>query len=106
MVKIALQLNVTFDNVGHLQPTDDSFVWYLKVKCSGCGEVNDNWVSVELGSRHVSFLYGSLMSGLVDLHGAFAASGKVPVAPTVPPSIRTVPRVPADSLQCVEHLTN
>ncbi|XP_003738986.1 CXXC motif containing zinc binding protein [Galendromus occidentalis] len=51
MVKIALELNANLENLVHLEPADDSFVWYLKVKCGGCGEVNDNWVSVELESR-------------------------------------------------------
>lgn len=54
MVKIALELNANLENLVHLEPADDSFVWYLKVKCGGCGEVNDHWVSVELESRHVS----------------------------------------------------
>lgn len=48
MVKIALQVNATLENIEKLRPSGAEFRWYLKFTCSNCGEVSDKWNYVSL----------------------------------------------------------
>ncbi len=53
MVKIALQISANLENLTDLRPDDaDSFKWFVKFKCSSCGEVPDHWQHVCLVDRH------------------------------------------------------
>jgi len=42
MVKIGLQISAILENVSAFQSGDD-FRWYLKIKCSSCGEISRTW---------------------------------------------------------------
>lgn len=48
MVKIGLQIKATLENVTELEPEGEDFRWYLKIKCSSCGEVTESWNYVTL----------------------------------------------------------
>ncbi|XP_046851782.1 UPF0587 protein v1g245604-like [Xenia sp. Carnegie-2017] len=48
MVKIGLQFKCSLENVTDVQPEEDDFRWYLKVKCLNCGEENPNWIYATL----------------------------------------------------------
>lgn len=48
MVKIALQLKATLDNIAELKPSGPEFRWYLKFTCCNCGEKSDKWNYVSL----------------------------------------------------------
>ncbi|XP_076808747.1 CXXC motif containing zinc binding protein-like [Clavelina lepadiformis] len=48
MVKIALEINAFLENVSSLQAVGEEFRWYLKLKCSSCGEVSSSWQYVSL----------------------------------------------------------
>ncbi|XP_076662542.1 CXXC motif containing zinc binding protein [Halictus rubicundus] len=43
MVKIALQIKVTMENVAELRPSGPEFRWYMKLVCSNCREESDKW---------------------------------------------------------------
>lgn len=43
MVKIGLQFSAILENVSEVQPEGDDFRWYLKLKCSNCGEISSTW---------------------------------------------------------------
>ncbi|XP_053979765.1 CXXC motif containing zinc binding protein [Hylaeus anthracinus] len=43
MVKIALKVNATLENIEELRPSGHQFRWYLKFTCSSCGEVSEKW---------------------------------------------------------------
>ncbi|XP_003692796.1 CXXC motif containing zinc binding protein [Apis florea] len=48
MVKIALQMKATLENIGELKPSGGEFRWYLKFTCCNCGEVSEKWNYVSL----------------------------------------------------------
>ncbi|XP_012149328.1 CXXC motif containing zinc binding protein [Megachile rotundata] len=48
MVKIALQIKVTLENIQELRPSGPEFRWYFKFCCSNCGEVSEKWNYVSL----------------------------------------------------------
>lgn len=54
MVKIALQIRASLENVTGLRcpEDDDSFQWFFKLKCSSCGEVPDHWQDVSASEEH------------------------------------------------------
>ncbi|XP_072028725.1 CXXC motif containing zinc binding protein-like [Amphiura filiformis] len=52
MVRIGLQIKATMDNVTSLIPEGQDFRWYLKIKCSNCGEVTEHWNYVTLEESH------------------------------------------------------
>lgn len=58
MVRIALQIKVTFENVQELKPSGPEFRWYLKFTCSSCGETSDKWnyasISDSIPAQHGS----------------------------------------------------
>ncbi|XP_037083481.1 UPF0587 protein v1g245604-like [Pollicipes pollicipes] len=43
MVKIGLQLKATLENVASVQPDEDDFRWYLKLRCANCGDEPDHF---------------------------------------------------------------
>ncbi|OQR78943.1 hypothetical protein BIW11_06073 [Tropilaelaps mercedesae] len=51
MVKIGLEFCANLENLVSISPADDSYVWYLKLKCGCCGEITDNWISLELHEK-------------------------------------------------------
>ncbi|XP_076753155.1 CXXC motif containing zinc binding protein [Xylocopa sonorina] len=48
MVKIALQIKATMENVEELKSSGSEFRWYLKFTCNNCGEVSEKWNYVSL----------------------------------------------------------
>ncbi|XP_060842766.1 CXXC motif containing zinc binding protein isoform X1 [Rhopalosiphum padi] len=44
MVKIALQIKANLENVTELTPDGEDFRWYLKFRCTNCGEESDKWI--------------------------------------------------------------
>lgn len=48
MVKIALQIKATLENIEELKPANSDFRWYVKFTCSNCGEVSEKWNYVSL----------------------------------------------------------
>lgn len=51
MVKIGLQIKATLENVEELRTNHPSYAFFLKVKCSNCGEVSDKWHDIEEDER-------------------------------------------------------
>uniref|UniRef100_A0A8C4NJF7 CXXC motif containing zinc binding protein n=1 Tax=Eptatretus burgeri TaxID=7764 RepID=A0A8C4NJF7_EPTBU len=43
MVRIALQFEAMMENLTKLVPQGEDFRWYLKLKCSHCGEDSGKW---------------------------------------------------------------
>lgn len=43
MVKIALQVKADLEFVEKLYTCHPEFQWFLKIKCSNCGEVSEKW---------------------------------------------------------------
>ena len=43
MGKIALEMCATLTNVSDIKVMDNDFRWYLKLKCSNCGEESSSW---------------------------------------------------------------
>lgn len=43
MVKIGLQIQATLENVDELKTCHPDYSFFIKVKCSNCGEANDKW---------------------------------------------------------------
>uniref|UniRef100_A0A1E1XUV4 CXXC motif containing zinc binding protein n=1 Tax=Amblyomma sculptum TaxID=1581419 RepID=A0A1E1XUV4_AMBSC len=50
MVKIALQVRATLENLTGFTPSRDC-VWRLKLKCMNCGEETTTWQTVEAANR-------------------------------------------------------
>ncbi|XP_076247435.1 CXXC motif containing zinc binding protein [Calliopsis andreniformis] len=48
MVKIALQIKATLENIEEIKPSGPEFRWYLKFTCCNCGEVSEKWNYVSL----------------------------------------------------------
>ena len=48
MVKIALQMKATMDNVKEFKSSGADFRWYLKFTCNHCGEMSGKWNYVSL----------------------------------------------------------
>lgn len=43
MVKIGLQIKATLENVEELKTTHSSYTFFIKIKCTNCGESSDKW---------------------------------------------------------------
>ena len=43
MGKIALEMCAAFENVSKLETLDEDFRWYVKLKCTSCGEISSTW---------------------------------------------------------------
>lgn len=43
MGKLALEFCACLENVSEIKVMDDDFRWYLKLKCSSCGEETSSW---------------------------------------------------------------
>jgi len=48
MVKTGLQISAQIENLAHFKATGDDFRWYLKLKCSSCGEETSEFVYCSL----------------------------------------------------------
>lgn len=48
MVKIGLQLSAQLENLTNLKAEGDDFRWYLKLKCSHCGDETQDYVWLSL----------------------------------------------------------
>nr|CAB3236006.1 UPF0587 protein C1orf123 homolog [Phallusia mammillata] len=43
MVKIALEIVATLENVSEIRTCGDDFRWFMKLRCNSCGEVSATW---------------------------------------------------------------
>lgn len=43
MVKIALQIKATLENIEELTTNHPDYTFLLKLKCLNCGEISDKW---------------------------------------------------------------
>lgn len=43
MVKIGLQIRATFENIDELKTSHPDYAFFLKLKCSNCGEQSEKW---------------------------------------------------------------
>ncbi|XP_076182760.1 CXXC motif containing zinc binding protein [Ptiloglossa arizonensis] len=48
MVKIALKIAITSQNIESLKTSGNEFRWYLKFICCNCGEISEKWNYVSL----------------------------------------------------------
>ena len=49
LMKIGLQIKANLENVTGLMPENvQEFCWYLKLRCTECGEIPDRWQYVTL----------------------------------------------------------
>lgn len=46
MVKIALQIKAVLENIDELRTNHPEYSFFIKVKCSNCGEISDKWHDV------------------------------------------------------------
>lgn len=53
MVVIGLQIRVTLENVDELKTCHPNYSFFLKIKCSNCGEISDKWHDLS-ESEHVN----------------------------------------------------
>ncbi|XP_034938496.1 CXXC motif containing zinc binding protein [Chelonus insularis] len=51
MVKIALRVKATLENIEELKPFGPEFRWCLKFTCSNCGEKSEKWNYVSLSDE-------------------------------------------------------
>ena len=52
MMKVGLQIKANLENVTGLIPENvEDFRWYLKLKCTECGETPDRWQYVTLSEE-------------------------------------------------------
>lgn len=51
MVKIGLQINCQFENIEELKTCHPNYSFFVKVKCSNCGEVSENWHDITEDTR-------------------------------------------------------
>ena len=43
MVKIGLQIRATLENVDEIKTNHPNYTFFLKMKCSNCGEQSEKW---------------------------------------------------------------
>lgn len=43
MVKIGLQIRATIENIYEIKTSHPDYSFFLKIKCSNCGEQSDKW---------------------------------------------------------------
>ncbi|XP_002129898.2 CXXC motif containing zinc binding protein-like [Ciona intestinalis] len=48
MVKIGLEISAILENVAQISTIGDEFRWYVKLKCTSCGEVSSAWQYLSL----------------------------------------------------------
>lgn len=51
MVKIALQINANLENIEEIKTNWPDYPFFIKVKCTNCGEDSDKWHSVVESER-------------------------------------------------------
>ncbi|GAA5830631.1 hypothetical protein JCM11251_002539 [Rhodosporidiobolus azoricus] len=47
MVKLALQIKATLENITDLKPLGEDFGWQIKAQCQSCREEHPNWMTVD-----------------------------------------------------------
>uniref|UniRef100_A0A0K8TQ63 Uncharacterized protein n=1 Tax=Tabanus bromius TaxID=304241 RepID=A0A0K8TQ63_TABBR len=52
MVKVGLQINATLENICELKTCHPEYAFFLKLKCTNCGETSDKWHDV-IENEHV-----------------------------------------------------
>ncbi|EAT48118.1 AAEL000847-PA [Aedes aegypti] len=53
MVKIGLQIKATLENIEELKTCHPNYPFFLKIKCTNCGEESDKWHDITEG-EHVN----------------------------------------------------
>lgn len=43
MVKVGLQIKATLENIDELKTSHPNYTFFLKVKCTNCGEASEKW---------------------------------------------------------------
>jgi len=43
MVKLGLQISARLENLERLEVCGEDFRWFIKTRCTNCGEVSDKW---------------------------------------------------------------
>lgn len=51
MVKVGLQINANFENIEELYTCYPEYAFFIKIKCSNCGEISDKWHVVTESER-------------------------------------------------------
>uniref|UniRef100_A0A336KZU9 CSON001249 protein n=1 Tax=Culicoides sonorensis TaxID=179676 RepID=A0A336KZU9_CULSO len=51
MVKIALQISAQFENIEELKTCHPDYAFYVKIKCSNCGEIDEKWHDITESER-------------------------------------------------------
>lgn len=51
MVKLALQINAQFENIEELKTCHPDYSFFVKIKCSNCGEVDEKWHAITESDR-------------------------------------------------------
>lgn len=51
MVKIGLQIRATLENIEELKTNFPNYAFFLKLKCSNCGEESEKWHDITESER-------------------------------------------------------
>lgn len=51
MVKIALQISAQFENIEELKTCHPDYAFYVKIRCSNCGEQDNKWHDITESER-------------------------------------------------------
>lgn len=43
MVKVGLQIKATLENIDELKTSHPNYTFFVKVKCTNCGEASEKW---------------------------------------------------------------
>lgn len=46
MVKISLEINANLDNIDEIKTEHPNYTFFIKIKCTNCGEISDKWHSI------------------------------------------------------------
>lgn len=53
MVKVGLQIKANLENIDELKTNYPSYAFFLKIKCTNCGESSDKWHDI-IEDEHVN----------------------------------------------------
>lgn len=51
MVRVGLQINATLENVEELETCHPNYSFFIKIKCTNCGEESDKWHDITESER-------------------------------------------------------
>ncbi|XP_037948865.1 UPF0587 protein CG4646 [Teleopsis dalmanni] len=51
MVRVGLQVSANLENIDELQTNHPNYAFFVKVKCSNCGEVSEKWHDITEAER-------------------------------------------------------